>query len=151
MAACCAQLLLAKERQRQQLSAPVEAALRRDCLLLLLMLGLRRDLALYHCGPRAAPGGYPAGSDPRRQLLLIYTLKFLAAVGYFLVTLTLSLYLSDEMGYDDAMAGSMYGVLGMLISLGTLPAGWVIDRIGIRRSIVGGAALATVVSRLRPA
>ena len=80
----------------------------------------------------------------RQQLLMIYALKFLAAMGYFLVSLTLSLYLTDEHGFGDANAGSLYGVLGMLISLYTFPVGWFIDRFGIKRSLVYGALLVTL-------
>ena len=69
------------------------------------------------CGASGAPappfqrfGGQPAQKQcpvprlllPKRspacQLRLVHALKFLAALGYFLVTLTLSLYLTDELG-----------------------------------------------------
>ena len=98
------------------------------------MLGLRRGLLL----PKRSPAC---------KLRLVHALKFLAALGYFLVTLTLSLYLTDELGFSDTAAGSMYGILGMLISLFTLPAGMIIDRIGIKRSLLLGAVLSTT-SRL---
>ena len=106
------------------------------------MLGLRRDLL-----PRTPGAAARVFAVARSQLTIIYALKFLASLGYFLVSLTLSLYLTDEMALDDETAGGMYGVMGMLISLGTLPAGWVIDRIGVQRSIILGATLATA-SRL---
>eukprot|EP01046_Picozoa_sp_COSAG06_P066525 COSAG06_NODE_16824_length_978_cov_2.092150_1_plen_132_part_00 len=98
------------------------------------MLGLRRGLLL----PKRSPAC---------QLRLVHALKFLAALGYFVVTLTLSLYLTDELGFSDTAAGSMYGILGMLISLFTLPAGMIIDHIGIKRSLLLGAVLSTT-SRL---
>jgi len=60
-----------------------------------------------------------------------------------MVSLTLALYLSDEMKFGDEVAGNLYGVLGMLISLYTFPVGWLIDTVGVQRSLMCGASLCT--------
>jgi len=60
-----------------------------------------------------------------------------------MVSLTLALYLSDEMNFGDEVAGNLYGVLGMLISLYTFPVGWLIDTVGVQRSLMCGASLCT--------
>jgi len=88
---------------------------------------------------------YPTSrfGDPHGQLHIVYYIKFFAAVGYFMVSLTVTLYLSEELGFGDAKAGEMYGALGMLISLSTLPAGWAIDRFGVRWSLIIGSFLCT--------
>lgn len=60
-----------------------------------------------------------------------------------MVSLTLALYLSDEMKFGDEVSGNLYGVLGMLISVYTFPVGWLIDTVGVQRSLMCGASLCT--------
>jgi dipeptide/tripeptide permease len=83
----------------------------------------------------------------RWQLHLIFALKLLASFGYFILSLTLPLYLTDEHGFDDKSAGVVYGVVGMLISLYSFPSGFVIDRVGVQNTVLASAAL-TIVAGL---
>ena len=98
------------------------------------MLGLRRS---WQCGRSTS------GQQQRAQcqLALIYALKLLGSFAYFIISLTLPLYLTTEHGFDDKSAGAVYGVMGMLISIYSFPAGVVIDRLGVQRAVFVGAAL----------
>ena len=59
----------------------------------------------------------------------------------------LILYLSDEFGFDDKAAGWVFGLLGMLSSIYGFLCGFVIDKLGVRRSLMLGSFL-LLVSRL---
>lgn len=47
----------------------------------------------------------------------------------------------NEVGFSLVEAGWLAAVLGIFIALAALPAGWLIDRIGLKRSILIGAVL----------
>ncbi|KAK4530509.1 hypothetical protein CCYA_CCYA04G1366 [Cyanidiococcus yangmingshanensis] len=79
-----------------------------------------------------------------RELWLIYVLKLLSSYAYFSLSLALVLYLSESLQYDDTGAGLLYGLYGVVTSLYGLASGWLIDRLGVRRSLLFGAALGTV-------
>jgi POT family proton-dependent oligopeptide transporter len=79
-----------------------------------------------------------------RELWLIYVLKLLSSYAYFSLSLALVLFLSETLGYDDTNAGLLYGLYGVVTSLYGLASGWLIDRLGVRRSLLLGAGLGTV-------
>jgi MFS family permease len=79
-----------------------------------------------------------------RELWLIYLLKLLSSYAYFSLSLALVLYLSETLGYDDETAGLLYGLYGVVASAYGLASGWLIDRLGARRSLLFGAALGTL-------
>lgn len=82
-----------------------------------------------------------------RELWLCYLLKALASFAYFSMSLNLTLYLSEEFNYDDTAAGWLYGVWGVLISAYGVLAGPLIDRLGVRWSLVLGSVVACVAGR----
>ena len=47
----------------------------------------------------------------------------------------------NEVGFSLVEAGWLAAILGIFIALAALPAGWLIDRIGLKRSIMTGALL----------
>ncbi len=47
----------------------------------------------------------------------------------------------NEVGFSLVEAGWLAAILGIFIALAALPAGWLIDRIGLKRSILAGAVL----------
>lgn len=70
--------------------------------------------------------------------------KFMLSYAYFAVSQVCVLYLSQEHDYDDQSSALMYGVFGFSISLSGMITGPLIDRMGVRRSLVLGALLACV-------
>eukprot|EP00300_Choanocystis_sp_HF-7_P042714 c9421_g1_i1.p1 GENE.c9421_g1_i1~~c9421_g1_i1.p1 ORF type:complete len:499 (-),score=121.94 c9421_g1_i1:84-1580(-) len=76
-----------------------------------------------------------------RELWIVYVLKLLESYGYFSMSLILTLYLSEEFGYDDVDAGLIYGVFGMLVSVYGIFVGFVIDNFGVQRSLILGHIL----------
>jgi len=76
-----------------------------------------------------------------RELWILYVLKLLESFAYFSLSYVLVLYLSEEFGYSDQAAGWVYGFFGMLISLYGVLVGFVIDQLGVKRSLVLGSVL----------
>ncbi|OSX72846.1 hypothetical protein BU14_0400s0005 [Porphyra umbilicalis] len=85
----------------------------------------------------------PLGEAPR-DLWLVYLLKLLASFAYFSSSLTMTLYLSDEFDFSDIAAGLHYGGYGVASTLYGVAGGAVIDRLGVRSSLLVGAGVATV-------
>lgn len=68
----------------------------------------------------------------------------MALCRYYSLCIILALYLSNDLGFSDTGAGAAYGFFGMMISAISLGTGWVVDRLGPKRSIVLGSAVVTV-------
>jgi MFS family permease len=47
----------------------------------------------------------------------------------------------DDPGLSLVEAGWLAAILGIFVAIAALPAGWMIDRVGLKRSILGGAAV----------
>eukprot|EP00937_MAST-01D_sp_MAST-1D-sp2_P006324 g6324.t1 len=74
-------------------------------------------------------------------LWVIFLLKVLESFAYFSSMLNFTLYLSEEHGYSDSEAGWLYGTFGVLISAYGLLCGYLIDWLGVRRSLMLGSAV----------
>lgn len=85
--------------------------------------------------------------NSRPLLLKLFLLKFLESYAYFIISLSLTVYLSKEFGFSDMSAGWIYGGFGVACSGIGILAGPVIDRLGVKWSLVLGAAI-SAVSRL---
>lgn len=87
-----------------------------------------------------------------RAFFLVLGLKVLESYADFVVSLNLSLYLTD-IGYTDTEAGFWFGAWGLSTSACGIALGSTIDRLGVRRSLLIGATfslagrLLLVVSR----
>lgn len=73
-----------------------------------------------------------------RELWLAFVLKLVSSCVYFSTALVFVPYLSSEFKYDDVMAGTIYGVWGFLSSVAGVAVGPLIDRLGVRRSLLLG-------------
>lgn len=51
---------------------------------------------------------------------------------------------TEDLGFSLISAGWLAAMLGVFIALGALPAGWLIDRVGLRNSIAAGVLTLTV-------
>lgn len=78
-----------------------------------------------------------------RELWLLMVLKVLESYGYFSMSLSLTVFLSDEFGFTDTEAGVMYGTWGLLISVFGLITGIAVDMLGVRRALIVGSVLST--------
>jgi dipeptide/tripeptide permease len=78
---------------------------------------------------------------PREAWLLI-ALRPFASFGYFLLRAVLVLYLSKEHDYDDMGAAAVFAWTGFAAVSWGIAAGPLIDRLGVRRSIVIGSIIA---------
>lgn len=71
-----------------------------------------------------------AGSP--KELYYTFAVKFLISLPLFGKLLTVVLLLSEDFGLSDSEAGWIYGLHGMSIAILTIPAGYLIDAMGLR-------------------
>lgn len=79
-----------------------------------------------------------------RELAVMIVAKALVSYSYFAVAQVFVLFLTDQHGYGDREAAALYGYLGLAALLFGIATGPVIDRIGVRRSLVLGALVAGI-------
>lgn len=75
------------------------------------------------------------------ELWIVYLIKFLESYAYFSMSVALVLYLSKEFGMNDQQAGNVYGWFGLLVGVFALLAGFIVDIIGVRASLILGSVL----------
>mmetsp|Transcript_8125 Transcript_8125/g.12227 ORF Transcript_8125/g.12227 Transcript_8125/m.12227 type:complete len:508 (+) Transcript_8125:129-1652(+) len=78
------------------------------------------------------------------ELWLAYILKFLDSYSYFSFSLSMTLFLSNDFGYDDLQAGTIYGAWGSLVVLFGLTSGPLIDKLGVATSLKLGFIISFV-------
>jgi MFS family permease len=66
------------------------------------------------------------------ELYYTYAVKWLISLPIFAKLLTIVLLLSEDFGLSDQEAGWLYGLHGMSIAVLTIPAGFLIDAVGLR-------------------
>lgn len=79
-------------------------------------------------------------SSPR-ELWIIYVALFLESFSYFSTSLILTSFLTDEFGLSDSEAGFSYGVFGTLVSVCSILVGALVDKFGVRRSLIFSSLL----------
>ena len=70
--------------------------------------------------------------------------KLIEACSYMMCALTLKQYLVDNFGLSDVEAGYVYGIWGLTSTLYGLLLGIVIDKVGVRWSLLTGGVLLTI-------
>ena len=73
------------------------------------------------------------GSPP--ELWKAYMLKFLDSYSYFSFSFVVTLFLSEDFGYSDVEAGAIYGAWGALVTVYGLASGFVVDNLGVAKSL----------------
>jgi dipeptide/tripeptide permease len=68
----------------------------------------------------------------------------LDSYSYFSFSIIFTLFLSHDFGLDDVTAGTLYGAWGALITIYGLLTGFVVDNLGVARSVNLGFALSLV-------
>lgn len=79
------------------------------------------------------------------ELWILFILKCLESYAYFAMSLSLTLYLTEEFGIGDVRAGWVMGAWGLATTVFGLICGQLIDTIGVPRSLLIGAAIKCVV------
>ncbi len=79
-----------------------------------------------------------------RELWIIYAAKLLEIIAYGLISPTLVLWLSSDLGFNDVNAGYIIAVWSTLISLFTVLVGSLTDAIGIRKAFIFGFVVCLV-------
>lgn len=80
-------------------------------------------------------------SSPR-DLWFIYLITFLDSLSYFMFSYVLILHLTKELGMSDQVAGVVYGVFGVTISVFAIGLGGIADRLKVRKNILITSTLA---------
>ena len=70
------------------------------------------------------------------DLWLCYTAIFTNQFMMFGLVLILPILLSDEFGYSDTAAGSIFGALGGVLSLYAVSLGTFLDKIGVKIAMI---------------
>lgn len=84
---------------------------------------------------------YRALRGAPRELWLAFAIKVLEGFAYFSMTIVLMLWLRSELGLSFEKAGWVYGLWGTLIGIYSMLIGALIDRIGVRKSLILGTGL----------
>lgn len=79
------------------------------------------------------------GSPP--ELWKAYALKFLDSYSYFSFSIIFTLFLSNDFGYSDVEAGTIYGAWGALVTVYGLLTGMAVDNLGVAKSLQIGFCL----------
>lgn len=73
-----------------------------------------------------------------RELWVIYLTKVLEILAYGLMSSTLVLWLSSDLGYSDTAAGDTIAIWSTVLTLVTVLVGSLVDAIGVRKSFLAG-------------
>jgi MFS family permease len=73
-----------------------------------------------------------------RELWIIYAIKVFEILSYGLVTSTLVLWLSSDLGYNDATAGYMIATWSTVLTFFTVLVGSLVDAVGLRKAFLLG-------------
>ena len=79
--------------------------------------------------------GFNSLKGSPNELWIAYTLKFLDSYSYFSMSVIMTLFLSNDFGFDDYWAGTIYGAWGAMVTLFGLTSGPIIDKLGVAASL----------------
>lgn len=96
------------------------------------------ELEVMHAKPKAGSEGLEQLRYAPRELFLIISMKFAEIAAYYGGAYIYTNYMTEELGMTDQEAGNVYAAYGLISTLGGLPAGLVIDNLGVRRSLLIG-------------
>ena len=79
-----------------------------------------------------------------REIWIAYAVKVLESLCYFSSVLVLMIFLTEDMGLSDPMAGTVFGIFSASMSFFMLFVGFVADSMGIKRALLVGLVFALV-------
>ena len=77
-------------------------------------------------------------------LWIVFILHMLDAYCFFSIAFNITLYFTSELGMSDSEASNYFGLWGGLLVLFGIPSGYIIDQIGLKKSILIGAITSTI-------
>ncbi len=78
---------------------------------------------------------------PREFWTLNLVINFFEMLAYFSFMTVLTLFLTDNVGFNDQWAGNVVGLFTLLITITIFFAGFIIDSIGVKRALIISMAL----------
>ena len=85
--------------------------------------------------------GFTSLKNSPPELYKVYALKFLDSYSYFSFSIIFTLFLSDDFGYSDIEAGTIYGAWGAMITIYGFCTGFLVDNFGVSKSLKLGYGL----------
>ena len=85
--------------------------------------------------------GFTSLKNSPPELYKVYALKFLDSYSYFSFSIIFTLFLSDDFGYSDIQAGTIYGAWGAMITVYGFCTGFLVDNFGVSKSLKLGYGL----------
>lgn len=79
-----------------------------------------------------------------REIWIAYAIKILESLCYFSSVLVLMIFLTQDMGLSDVMAGTIFGVFSASMSFFMLFVGFIADSLGIKKALLVGLVIALV-------
>jgi len=76
-----------------------------------------------------------------RDLFLVYSVKLAECSAYYGFAFIYVSYISEEFGLDDEQAGNLYAAYGLMSTVFGISMGFLIDRMGVRRSMMFGCMM----------
>lgn len=78
------------------------------------------------------------------DLFLVFYIKIAECIAYYAVAYVYTHYLTEDLGFSDRQAGSLYTLYGLLCTVIGFLMGVSIDRLGVRRSLLFGCVCSTL-------
>jgi MFS family permease len=94
--------------------------------------------------PAAFIGKFTVLNGAVRELWIVFGAKLLTILAYQVMNLTLVLWLSSDLGYDDAGAGYVVAAWSTLMTLFTVLVGSFVDAVGLRKAFLLGLSICLV-------
>jgi len=85
--------------------------------------------------------GFNSLRNSPSELYKVYALKFLDSYSYFSFSIIFTLFLSDDFGFSDIEAGTIYGAWGAMITVYGFCTGFLVDNFGVSKSLKLGYGL----------
>ena len=79
-----------------------------------------------------------------REIWIAFLIKVLESLCYFSSVLMLMIFLTQDMGLSDEVAGTIFGVFSASMSFFMLFVGFIADSFGIKRALIFGLLIALV-------
>ncbi|MCB2212666.1 MFS transporter [bacterium] len=79
-----------------------------------------------------------------REIWIAYAVKVLESLAYFSSVLVLMIFLTQDMGLTDTMAGTIFGLWSASMSFFMLFVGFIADSLGIKKALIVGLFIALV-------
>jgi len=79
-----------------------------------------------------------------RELFMIISMKFAEIAAYYGTAYVYTNYLTEELGCSDQEAGNLYAAYGFITTFLGVGAGIVIDKLGVRRSLLIGTIASSI-------